>query len=36
MIPIPYEEDYDVLDEIFNNINGILLPGGSTFLDGPS
>lgn len=36
VIPIPYEADYSVLDEIFKNINGIVIPGGSTTLSGPS
>ena len=36
VIPIPYEADFSILDEIFANINGILLPGGSTYLKGPS
>ncbi|CAD8060334.1 unnamed protein product [Paramecium sonneborni] len=36
VIPIPYEANYSTLDEIFSNINGILIPGGSTGLIGPS
>lgn len=36
VIPIPYEAEYSVLDKIFKNINGIVIPGGSTTLSGPS
>ncbi|CAD8141127.1 unnamed protein product [Paramecium octaurelia] len=36
VIPIPYEANHTTLDEIFKNINGILIPGGSTGLKGPS
>ena len=29
-IPIPYDSDEDLVNEIFSQINGILFPGGSS------
>ncbi|KAM3134997.1 hypothetical protein pb186bvf_012821 [Paramecium bursaria] len=36
VIAVPYRVDYKQLKQIFKNLNGLLIPGGSTKIEGPS
>jgi gamma-glutamyl hydrolase len=33
VVPIPYDADKATIDMIFENINGVLFPGGSTAIE---
>ena len=36
VVAVPWRVGYEELDVIFENINGLVIPGGSTKIEGPS